>query len=271
MYKHFLLTGIALGTALLTACASGYKQFYKAVDGVTPETIAKSRVAPAPTVPMVERIAPASGDSILDAYSKRGYTLIGHSFFNSGRAESEEAAIQQGQAVGADLVVIINPQYTGSVTSVVPITVPTTTTSYSTGTATAYGTKGTVTAFGSGTTTTYGTNTTFIPKTIHRVDYGAGYFIKQKFILGAYFRDLDDSERRAFQTNKGLIVRLVVNDSPAFSADLLPGDMITAIDSQAIENANALGLLLDANRGRKVVLTVTRSGRTLELPVQLNP
>lgn len=233
--------------------------------------IAELRAAPPPQVPLVERVAPTNADAILDGYLKRGYVLIGQSFFNSGRAESEGAAIQQGQAVGADLVVIFDPRYTGSVTSAVPITVPTTTTSYSTGTATAYGSKGTVTAYGSGTTTTYGTSTTLIPMTVHRTDYGAGYFIKQKFILGAFFRDLDDSERRAHQTNKGVVVRLVADGTPAFIADLLPGDRITAIDSQIVLNSEALFSLLEARRGKKVVLSIDRAARTLEIPVQLNP
>src|SRR5690242_11140832 len=58
------------------------------------------------------------------------------------------------QRVGADLVVILNPRCTGSTTSSVPITTPSTSTSYSTGTATAFKPGGPATVFGSGMTTT---------------------------------------------------------------------------------------------------------------------
>jgi len=56
--------------------------------------------------------------------------------FNSGRPESEDAAVRQGEEVGADLVLVLNPNYTGSVNSRVPITTPTTSTTYSNATAT---------------------------------------------------------------------------------------------------------------------------------------
>ena len=119
---------------------------------------------------------------VLDAYAKRGYVQIGNAMFNSGRDEPETAAVHQGQKVGADLVLILNPKYTGSVTSSVPITTPTTNLSYTSGTATAYGSGGTVTAYGNSTTTTYGTTTNYVPITVNRSDYGAVFFVKQRFL-----------------------------------------------------------------------------------------
>lgn len=193
----------------LAGCASGYKNFYQQAQGATPQTIAARRVAPAPATPIVERAQGGDSRTILDAYTKRGYSMIGNSLFNSGRSEPESSAVRQAQDVGADLVLILDPRYTGSVTSSVPITTPTTSTTYSTGTATAYGSRGAVTAYGSGTTTTYGTSTNYVPMTVHRSDYGAIYFVKQRFTLGIVGRDLDDAERQELQTNKGAVARLV--------------------------------------------------------------
>lgn len=232
--------------------------------------IAAKRLAPPPAVPIVERAERADAQT-LDAYAKRGFVMIGSSSFNSGRAESEDAAVRQAQSVGADLVLILNPRYTGSITSSIPITTPTSSTSYTNGTATAYGPRGPVTAYGSGITTTYGSTTNYVPITVNRSDYGAAYFVKQRFALGVFFRDLNDAERQSMQTNKGAVIRLVVDGTPAFNADLLVGDIVTTIDSAAISNANELGDLLAQRKGRRISLVLMRGGRRIEKYVQLNP
>lgn len=255
----------------LSACASGYVQFYRPVDGATPEAIAANRAAPPPATPIVERSQPGNPDQILDAYAARGFVMIGHSMFNSGRTESEDSAIYQGQKVSADLVLLLNPRYTGSVTSSVPITTPTTTTSYSTGTATAYGSRGPVTAYGSGTTTTYGSQTTYVPMTVHRVDYGAIYFVKQRYGLGVYTRDLNDSERQLLQSNRGAAVRIVVNDTPAFNADILVGDIITALDGELISSAQSFAEISRRKRGGLVAVSLIRQGKRLEKSIRFNP
>lgn len=69
----------------VTACASGYKEFYKQAQGVTPEIVAAMRVAPPPAIPVVEHAQPGDNMTILDAYAQRGYIMIGHSIFQSGR------------------------------------------------------------------------------------------------------------------------------------------------------------------------------------------
>lgn len=111
-------------TCLLVGCASGYKDFYRPVNGFDAQRISELRVSPAPSQPQVERARPGNADQVLDAYAKRGYIMIGNSMFNSGRPESEDSAVLQGHSVGADLVLILNTNYTGSITSAIPITTP---------------------------------------------------------------------------------------------------------------------------------------------------
>ena len=189
--------------------------------------------------------------------------MIGSSFFSSGRSEAEDSAIQKAQEVGADLLLILNPKYTGSVTSSIPITTPTSTTSYSSGTATAYGPGGTVNAYGTGTTTTYGSTTNYIPVTVHRSDYGAVFFVKQRFGLGAFLRDLNHSKRQEIQTNKGAVIELIVDGTPAFSSDLLVGDIIAALDGTPVINAATLTDQLRERRGTTAVISILRRGITL--------
>lgn len=256
---------------VLAACASGYSQFYRPAQGVTPELIAERRAGPAPAEPLVERLASANdSQQLLDAYAKRGYVLIGSSSFNSGQNESEAKAVEQGRKVGADLVAILSPRYTGTVTSSVPLTTPTSSTSYTNSTATAYGSGGVVNARGNSTTTTYGTQTTYIPIAVNRMDYSAGYFVKQRWTLGAMWRDLDDTERQKLQTNKGVVIRVIVDGSPAYFADLLPGDIVLAVNGEPALGAEGISKVLKANAGRKVMLTVHRTGQQLQKEVALN-
>jgi membrane-associated protease RseP (regulator of RpoE activity) len=268
--KRFVAIGLA---ALLAACASGFSQFYKPVEGMTPDMIAATRVAPATGQPLIERAAPPGSDAgpLLDAYAKRGYVVIGSSSFNSGRAESEDAAVQHGVKVGADLVLVLHPRYTGSTTSSIPVTVPTTSTSYSSGSATAYGRGGPVTAYGTSTTTTYGTSTTMIPVTVNRSDYGAMYFVKRKWAFGALWRDLDDAERQEIQSNKGVRVLVVVDNTPAYQADVLPGDFILAVDGHPVLNNKSITDLMRARAGQTVALSLYRRGIRLEKSVRLLP
>lgn len=265
-----IILSIALAT-LLAGCASGYSTFYRPMDGATPEAIATLRAAPPPAIPLVERAAPAEPDVVFSAYAKRGFAAIGHSMFNSGRSESEAAAVKQGQAVGADLVLVLNPQYTGTVTANIPITTPTSTTSYTSGSATAFGPAGSVTAFGNSTTTTYGTQTTNMAVPIHRSDYGAVYFVKQKFQLGAFVRDLENAERQAIQSNQGVVVHTIVDGTPAFHADILPGDIILSMDGERVPNQERFGPMTRARAGQEVEISLLRNNAPVVKRVRLAP
>jgi len=268
---RFLQRLLPLIAFALFGCASGYKEFYKPANGVTPERIASQRASPPLAEPIVERARRGNDDEVLAAYAKRGYIMIGQSMFNTGRPETEQAAVAQGKAVGADIVLILNPTYTGSVTTSIPIATPTTSTTYSTATATAYGRGGPVTAYGSGTSTTYGTSTNYVPITVNRSDHGAVYFVKQKFNLGAFFRDLTDAERQELQTNRGAFVRLVVDNTPAFNSDLLVGDLLTSIDGVPINFQCAATDLVRERTGKQITLSVSRRGKPLEKIIQLLP
>lgn len=270
MKKLIGLTLVVASSIALVSCASGYSSFYTPAPHATPEAIASVRVAPPPATPLLERSGPDDPERIVAAYAKRGYVIIGHSMFNSGKSESEESALKQGRTVGADLVLVLNPQYTGSVTSNIPLTTPTTTTSYTTGSATAYGPGGTVNAYGNASTTTHGSKTTYIPMTVHRSDYGAVYFVKQKFGLGAFVRDLNDAERQELETNQGVVVLTIVDDTPAFRADILPGDVIAAIDGVTVPNQAGFGSMTTERKGKLTKITLIRRGQRIEKSVQFN-
>jgi len=257
---------VMLACLALTGCATGYSQFYQPLP-YAEQTLSR-RLAPAPEQPTVER---ASGDwrDITDRYARRGYVPLGSSSFNSGQEEDDEDAIEQGQEIGADLVVIIQPQHTDTRTANIPITTPTTTTSHTTGSATVYGAGGSATAYGNATTTTYGTRTTYIPMTVHRYDYGAIYFVKVKMQFGAYFRDLSDAERGTLQTNKGAAVTLIVDGSPAYNFDVLVGDIVLAVNGERVSGAQRMLDLIQQYAGQNVNLTLVRDGKEISKTVSI--
>jgi hypothetical protein len=229
-----------------------------------------NRESPPLASPIFERIGSTETSTLIDRYARKGFAFIGHSSFNSGREERIDSAIDLAKELHADLVVIVDPRYTGSQTTAVPITTPTTTTSFSTGSATAYGPNGVVNAFGSGTTTTIGSVTNMVPVTIHRMDYSAAFFVKMKVRFGAFFRDLNDEERQKLQTNKGAAIRLVVDNSPAFKADFLVGDIITSINGNKVESSRALLSSLESQTNQAVKFEIIRNNSTLEKSIRLS-
>lgn len=74
----------------------------------------------------------------------------------------------------------------------------------------------------------------------------------------------------------GAVVRTVAEDSPAAAAGLATGDVISAIDDQAVDGPQALVDAVSARQpGDKVTLTVTRAGEeqplTIEVTLGKNP
>jgi hypothetical protein len=253
----------------LFACANGYKKFYHQIPGATPERIAATREAHSTGNPIVERTG-LPPESIRDQYSEAGYAAIGYSSFNGGAGAAESGAIAQAKAVEADLVVISNPSYTGTQSSVVPIVTPTTSTSYSSGSATAYGGYGApVTAYGSSTTTTYGTQTNYIPVKVDRYDYAAVYMVKQKIYLGIQYRPLTPDERAAQQSNHGVAVTVVVRGSNAFRNDILVGDVILAVNGEPVDGPDELSRMIEADKGTIARISIRRNGSLLEKMVPI--
>ncbi|MBM7131496.1 hypothetical protein [Dyella mobilis] len=57
-------------------------------------------------------------------YEAKGYAPIGYSAFTAPSQQSESGAITQGKNVGADLVVVVSPEYVASKPVVAPVVSP---------------------------------------------------------------------------------------------------------------------------------------------------
>jgi PDZ domain len=269
MGKRIVFASLLLLTLGGCATTDGYREFYTPMSGVTSEKLAAMRAGPAAADPKLVHLAGRFDQAAQREYAREGYEVIGYSSFTSGNRQDDDDAVGQAQKVGADLVVIIGSEYAGSVTSSVPLTTPTATTSYTNGMATAYGTGGSAVAFGNSTTTTYGTSTTYVPMTVNRYQYGALYLVKVRLRLGVKMRVLSDQERRELQTNHGVYIETVVDGTPAYQSDILPGDVITTIDGSRIDDPANFNELLSARVGQTVELAIIRQGKAISKTVAL--
>lgn len=151
-----------------------------------------------------------------------------------------------------------------------------TTSSSGTANASAYGTGGSAygsaTYTGTSTTTSPGTfSTTMMPITINRYEYDATFWRKGRpSIFGVHPQALPDEMRKSLQRNTGALVKLVIDDSPAFRANVLAGDVVIALDDIPILSPQQLLDLLPRYAGKRTVVTVLRDRVERRIEVQLN-
>ncbi|MEA3085650.1 MAG: serine protease Do [Paraburkholderia sp.] len=106
--------------------------------------------------------------------------------------------------------------------------------------------------------------------TVHRANYCAGYWVKQKPpVFCVTLLPLTPDRHKTIGTNSGLLVRVVVVGSSAYKADILQGDFLMAIDGEATSDVQETLRLLKTHAGQKVKLSLVRNGTTIEKDVQL--
>ncbi|MGA9473661.1 MAG: PDZ domain-containing protein, partial [Terriglobales bacterium] len=262
------LIGLGAGVLPLTGCVNPYVNNFRYLPGVTPELIAARRADPPPATPeIVEGTNPASD---LASQEADGYLPTGYSDFSAAPGfVPRDGALQQGAAIGANRVLVFS-QYQGTVNTVIPITTPTSQTTYYNGTATAYGSNGgSATAYGSGTATTYGTQTQYFPISISRYEFLAIYLIKVKLSFGALYKDVTPEQAQEVGTVDALQLTVVVHGTPAAEAGLLPGDIITEVDHAPFGDADDFKSKIQADSGGSASLTIVRDGKTLQKQVAL--
>ena len=256
---------VVIGAALLlgSGCVSGYQRAYRPAERITAQDVAGTRVAPPLAVPQLERADAKDGETARDACLRRGYALLGSALFVSGREQDDDQAVRQGATLGADLVLVLQPRYLGAETMATPVTVafrPYPFRPYPYGMA-----PGPDVGFAYGPWEPYA----YPAQVIERWEHAAYFFYRCRYPLGVLVREPSDAERQRFQTNRGAVVRVVVDGTPAFNADILPGDLLTALDGVALADPAAFDAAIAAHPGAPVTLTLKRNGETLEKRVTL--
>jgi len=100
----------------------------------------------------------------------------------------------------------------------------------------------------------------------------------RRYVFGAYYdEDLPPAARaalaKALHFKQGVIVESVVEGSPAFKADVQPGDLLIALDGAWIRSADALDTMLrsDAGSGVTIIVWSMHEGAPRPVHVALNP
>lgn len=267
--------------ALLSGCATNnFTKFYRdQTAGVSPAVLNENLKPFSGTTQVF-----SSNDLQRDGKDlmRRGYLVLGESAFEAGGNNTDAQLKEQAKLVGADLVLYAT-KFERSEQSYVPLVQYNpgqTSTTYSSGTANAnvYGSNG-VSAYGTANSSGYSTTTspgTFstqvVPITVQRYAYNAIYWRQEKpRVLGVQTDNLPDEMRMALKRNTGAIIKMVINDSPAFRANLLPGDVLIKIDDTSIDSSEDFTQKVPTFAGKECVLTVLRDGKETKLPVKLNP
>jgi serine protease Do len=277
MKKLLLLTICLSALCFFTGCATsrnGFSQFYQdragaAVTNLPPYSGSTKLFTPS-----------ASPTNDLRELYRNGYFLLGVSAFQ-GPPQSENALMSQAKKVGAD-VVLNSYVYLGSQQTTVPWIQyqpgqSYTTTSSGTVNANAWGSGGgyaygTGNYYGTSTTTSPGTfNTQMIPVTVQRYQYEAAFFRKTKpRIFGALVQPLPSELRETLQRNTGVVISVVINDSPAFIANALEGDVVLKMNGEEVTSVTDYYEKTLKLAGQKVDLEVWRKGETKIISAQFN-
>lgn len=267
--KHYILLAI-IATTLVGCMTSGYEQFYEEATPVgslpDPDLLEEGET------PKIQRSDDLKRD--VEALLPKRYAVIGSSSFN-GSLEDEKNAIDQAKKIGATLI-LVQSQYTNTRATTSTLTLPTTDVSYTTGNSNStsnvstntglYGTVNTNTRYNQ-TTTTHGSKS--VPITTHqrRYDQTAVYLVKidPELKLGAIFVDLAPELRKRFERNTGAVIDLVFEDTPAFYADLLKGDIVTNIDNEKVMSAeHAIKLIKGSSENKTTsIFTIIRNYKTI--------
>jgi len=257
-----LLVGIAAGLALCAsqnASANDWERFFRPIGNISttiaydgePEMINSS----------------GNPDADVEQMWRKGFAPIGYTSFETGNNKTDDAVRLAKKLQARYLIVQTNLQ--SSHTTSMPLTLPNTTTSYTTGNASAYGSGGYANGTYSGTTTTYGTQTTYIPITINRFSKAALYFRElPKTGLGIMIRDLTPAEMQRLETRHAAAVRFVRDGSPAYTADIFPGDIVTKINGQPVD-AEAIKAAVAGPQ--PISLHVERNGQQKDISVNVPP
>lgn len=262
--KPFMLLVVS---ALLSGCATnGFTTFYTDQTGGA-DLAELDNVILTDTEPKVFSGGDWEGDS--RAMMQRGYWLVGYSSFN-GPTGTADQVLSQAKRVLADTAIYYST-YTDTVSGVVPLTLPDTQTSNTSIYGNVYGSGGSATVTGNATTTTTGTKTTYIPYNTRRYDYSATFWVKIKPLsFGVYAEDLSVEQRQQIGSNKGAVLTVIVDESPAFMADFLPGDILIRFNNIEIINSASLIDKISENKGQHVVIDLIRNAEFLSKGVTLN-
>jgi hypothetical protein len=171
--ERVMRNAMLMSMLVLAGCAAsnGYQRSYTAVGAPAPP-----RAHPAPNPELLHSSTPVD-DAAVAGLAARGFRLVGYSNFSAEHPQKDELALEQGVAVGADLVVLQNPK-SEPTTKQMPKTVVIPNKALTDGNMD-IGYSGSGDTASTHGTLSSGVKTVYVPVTVEGFNYGAYYFVKQ--------------------------------------------------------------------------------------------
>lgn len=88
-------------------------------------------------------------------------------------------------------------------------------------------------------------------------------------MLGVLVQPLDEATKKRLQSNRGVVVKVVVNKSPAYNADILRDDIITQFAGESVSDSNDLFDKIKKHAGQIVSVKILRDGTTRDITLTL--
>lgn len=105
---------------------------------------------------------------------------------------------------------------------------------------------------------------------VRNFDITVTYWAKYRPVLGVLCEDLTPEQCRLIGSNKGASVKIICKRSPAFDADILPGDIITNVNGRPVATMEDLTQIINSSTGQKIRIEIVRSGNGIQKEVRLN-
>lgn len=223
-----------LALLIISGCASPVYKYYTSV----PVSYADDPIPCA--FPEVEGIS--NLHSSLQEYYREGYVEIGQSSWNDEASDIQSDLLKKAKEIHACKVLVFRKQ-TGTQMEEIP--------------SETYMSPG----FGYYPGYYVGGFETYQPYIVTLYQYNIFFLIQmENFYTGLYVTDLDDQSRKSIQSNKGVVVKLVVNNSPAYDADIIPGDIILNIGKFSLTNTQSFDRAVEFYQGQNITFNIYRSG-----------
>ena len=251
---------------LINGCATNpYTQFFHFVPQMQGKQKASDhpQLIAAQTEPRIYGSNDFEKDSIL--LYQEGYRPLGISSF-TGPMKDPKLAIEQAKKIEAEIILIKSKyQSTHSGSMSIPVQQPgqMVTTTH---TGTVQPTLSPLNSMRySGQSVTYipGVTTMHnIPYTVHSFEQAAVYFAKAKpHSFGFAYEDIPPELSSKIKRNRGVLIIAVVKNSPMYSADLVRGDIIVAINDQPTDNIVQMrNIIRSSTSGKSYKFSILRDG-----------
>jgi C-terminal processing protease CtpA/Prc len=206
---------------------------------------------------------------------EQGYRPIGRSKFQGTHVDAS-AAVEQARAVGAD-VVVVRERFLATNTYAQPVgdwtpdrQIVTDNTTVTRNQAAGSPDQVQTQTQQSVTTIEGEYQVHYEPVSYDTYEQTASYWRRAPApTLGLLVSELGDAERKAIQSNKGVLVKAVVRKSPAFLADCFRGDIVRQLGDHEVLGADDFFEAVQAQAGKSVALVLWRDGKTLNKTVTL--